>query len=102
MLHIVNKAPFESDALQNCLRFCRSGDVIVLIENAVAAGVSSAESFLNSLQKQAELNEIRIYALHSDVESRGLSQNFSKNIALIDYEMFVDLTIEHVPNQTWS
>ena len=37
MLHIVNKSPFERNALDSCLRFGRDGSAVLLIEDGVYA-----------------------------------------------------------------
>ena len=45
MLHIVNKSPTQTNALQSCLRLAKSGHALLLIEDAVyAATVAGVES----------------------------------------------------------
>lgn len=92
MLHIINQSPFNSSALQNCIRVAQAKDVILLIEDAVFAAIDFP----------AQKNELTIYALESDIQARGLSEKISPSIQLIDYSGFVDLTIQHTPIQTWS
>ena len=37
MLHIVNKSPYERNALESCLRLAQPGSALLLIEDGVYA-----------------------------------------------------------------
>lgn len=86
MLHIISK----TKNLESCLRITQNNDVILLIEDGVEAAAQNIQS------------NLQIYALKPDLESRKLLDKVSPNIKLINYEEFVDLTVQHHPIQTWS
>lgn len=86
MLHLVSKAK----SLESCLRVAQDNDVILLIEDGVETATQNIKS------------NLQFYALKSDLESRELLDKISPHIKLINYEEFVDLTLQHHPSQTWS
>jgi len=92
MLHIINKSPFNSPALSQCLRFVAPQDIILFIEDGVYAAIEN-----NGLP-----DAITAYALKEDVYARGLADKLLGSIKVIDYAGFVDLTLAHHPIQTWS
>jgi tRNA 2-thiouridine synthesizing protein B len=98
MLHIINKSPF-STSLADCLRFVAATDAILLIEDAVYAGIKESEC--SNLLKPL-LTQLPIYALIEDINARGIADKIIPGIKIIDYAGFVDLTIVHHPIQTWS
>jgi tRNA 2-thiouridine synthesizing protein B len=98
MLHIVNKSPALSTTLQSCLRLAKSGQALLLIEDAIyaathggaaAAGLSDA------------VGRLKVYALQPDVEARGMAGKLVDGVTAIDYAGFVDLVAEHPNNQSW-
>jgi len=98
MLHIVNKSPYEKNALDSCLRVAQSGSTVILIEDGVyaaARGGSAAEK----LQKVA--TKLKLYALGPDVEARGMKERVIDGVILVDYAGFVDLVTSHSTNQSW-
>lgn len=99
MLHIIKQSPFASDNLEKCLNLIQANDAILLIENAVTAGVNKNKL---SLKIVSISSTCFLYALKPDVIARGLQDNMMLEINLIDYEQFVDLVIEHHPVQTWN
>ena len=98
MLHIVNKSPYERNALESCLRFGRSGSAVLLIEDGVYAATrgNAAEPKL----KQA-MGRMKVYALRPDLEARGMQEAVSDGIELVDYGGFVDLVVAHHAVQSW-
>jgi len=42
-----------------------------------------------------------VYALETDVTARGLANNYSSHVKLINYKEFVDLVLNHDKNITW-
>ncbi|WP_347258560.1 DsrH/TusB family sulfur metabolism protein, partial [Methylocaldum sp.] len=44
VLHLVNRSPQESRALEDCLARAGKGDAVLLIENAVYAAVKGGDS----------------------------------------------------------
>ncbi len=99
MLHIINKSPFISLALKDCLRFAGNTDAILLIEDGVYAAL---ETYMSKHLIPLNLNQLTIYALNEDIYARGLIDRISSKINIIDYPGFVDLTLTNNPIQTWS
>lgn len=98
MLHIVNKSPYEKNALDSCLRVAQPGNAVILIEDGVyaaARGGSAAEK----LQKVA--GSIKLYALGPDVEARGMQERVIDGVTQVDYAGFVELVTNHTTNQSW-
>ena len=98
MLHIVNKSPYERNALESCLRLAQAGSKVLLIEDAVTAAVRGG-SF--AARMAAALEKIEIYALTSDLAARGLKDRAMPGVRLVDYGGFVDLVTENSPVQSW-
>jgi tRNA 2-thiouridine synthesizing protein B len=98
-LHTVNKSPYTNNTLSSCLRACAEGDGILLLEDGVFGATSSA-STANELQSLIK-NGVKVYALINDIKARGLEDKLSSHIKPIDYDTFVQLTIEHRRVQSW-
>lgn len=98
MLHIVNKSPFERNALEACLRLAQPGSTLLLIEDGVYAATrgSAAEPRL----KQA-MAQLKVYALAPDLEARGVAGRVMEGIQLVDYGGFVRLACEQPNCQSW-
>lgn len=87
-LHIVNKSPFRSDALQRCLALIAPGDSIVLIEDGVlAVNLSTLPASLSGL-------DVHCYALSDDLAARGLAV-VDTGILSMDTARFVALVCDH-------
>lgn len=98
MLHIVNKSPFERNALESCLRFGGDGGAVLLIEDGVYAATrgNAAEPRI----RQA-MGHLKVYALQPDLEARGMQDAVIDGVQLVDYGGFVDLVAEHKVAQSW-
>ena len=98
MLHIVNKSPYERNALEACLRLAQPGSALLLIEDGVYAATrgSAAEAGL----KEA-MARIKVYALKPDLEARGVVGRVMDGIQLVDYGGFVELACEQPNCQSW-
>jgi tRNA 2-thiouridine synthesizing protein B len=96
ILHTVNKST-PQQALDLCLRFAATGDILVLLEdgayNAVAASAASARL------QAAKLS--RIAVIQADLAARGLEGKQSPTIELIDYQTLVTLCCECDKVQSW-
>lgn len=100
VLHIVNRSPFESNALTSCLRLCLPGSAVLLIEDAVVAA-SAGNRFGAELANLPE--GINAYVLVEDLRARGLEGSaLEARILPIDYAGFVDLVAAHDSNLSWS
>ena len=100
MLHTINQSPFESNLLPSCLRLATAGDVLVLIENGVYAA-QAHNPHAENLQQTIFESQIKVYALQSDLQARGIQDDITANIHPISYEQFVDLVVAHHPVQAW-
>ena len=98
MLHTVNKSPFESRALESCLKFARKGSAVLLIEDGVYA---VARGTAVSAAVEQAMKEVSIYALAPDVAARGMQSRVMDGVRLVDYGGFVDLVVEHNAVQSW-
>lgn len=99
MLHIVNKSPFERNALDSCLRLATPGSAVLLIEDGVYAAVAGA-THANKITSR--MNELSFFALRPDVNARGLADiAMIDGIDFVDYEGFVDLVAEYDASQSW-
>ena len=99
MLHIVNKSPFERNALASCVDHAVSGDAVILIEDAVTGAMDgiAIQAVADALGKK-----VAVYVLGADLDARGLQNgNIIKGAKVVDYAGFVDLVTEHDNVQTW-
>ena len=98
MLHIVNKSPYERNALESCLRFSRSGSAVLLIEDGVYAATRGNAAEPKLMQA---MSLMKVYALRPDLEARGMQDAVIDGIELVDYGGFVDLVVAHHAAQSW-
>jgi len=98
MLHIVNKSPFERNALEACLRLAQPGSALILIEDGVYAATrgNAAEARLRDAMAR-----LKVYALAPDLEARGVAGRVTEGIQLVDYGGFVDLACGQPNCQSW-
>lgn len=96
MLHTINKSPFDTHDLENCLRFIGDNDVLLLFEDGVYAAVNGTKksSLIESLIKTNQ-----VYALLPDIKARGIDA-LIEGVETADYDKFVDLVEAH-PVQAW-
>ena len=99
MLHLVNKSPFDRNALDSCLRLAKAGSSVLLLEDGVYAALAKAAS-AESVSKRME--DLTFYVLGPDVSARGLDDTaLIDGINVVDYGGFVDLVVEHEVAQSW-
>lgn len=82
-LHLINKSPHSSDALEACLRVIAADDAILLIEDGVYAAMAGSES----ARALADVG----FALKADLEARGLQARLAAGIGTVDDGGFVEL-----------
>ncbi len=98
-LHIVNKSPFERNALDSCLRLAAKGSAVLLFEDGVIGAMKNTK---HSDAITSAMSDISFYVLGPDIKARGLNDgNVIDGIKVIDYDGFVDLTTEHENVQSW-
>jgi tRNA 2-thiouridine synthesizing protein B len=99
LLHIVNKSPFERNALESCLRLSNSGHSILLYEDGVYGALQNTKWAATVADA---LHTRKIYVLVSDLEARGMrTDNVIAGIEPVDYSGFVDLVAAHKTTQSW-
>ncbi len=97
-LHICNKSPTESAALQSCLKVAcaGSGNAVLLIEDAVYALLPA---LAKSLGLHATSANTKLYALKDDLTARGLRP--TADVTPVDYAEFVRLCVVHSNSHSW-
>lgn len=97
-LHTVNRSPYSHEALRSCVKICAPSDAILLLEDGVLGALPSPHnSHLSVLIQEG----VKVFAIDADVQARGLASRLISGVTLIDYEGFVELTIQHTRVQSW-
>ncbi len=96
MLHIVNKSPAQSNALDTCLRLVQAGDALLLIEDGVFGATRGGGAALADAA-----GRVKVYALKPDLDARGMAERLLDGVETVDYGGFVDLVAEHNTCQSW-
>ncbi|MCW8329677.1 sulfurtransferase complex subunit TusB [Photobacterium sp. SDRW27] len=97
MLHTISTSPFQTQALQRCLRYIGHNDEILLIQDAVSAGIEK-----NIWSEAIKTSGVKIYLLEADLAARGLLDKVGKFAEVIDYKGFVSLTVKHETHMKWA
>ena len=113
ILHTVNKSPYSSQCLADCLRRVSPGDRVILIEDGVY-GINCARSniltaldnamatLIETLIKELAASNVRFYALRPDIEARGLQTiDTDARFSLVGDADFVDLVVEADKVLSW-
>lgn len=98
ILHTVNKSPFEKNTLKSCLKHCKDGSSLLLIEDGIFAaltGTTYSEQVMEAMKK------INIYVLEPDLNARGVQDSLIEGIKKVDYAGYVDLAVEHDVVDAW-
>jgi tRNA 2-thiouridine synthesizing protein B len=99
MLHLVNKSPFERNTLDACLKRAVPGSAVLLFEDAVYAAVGGTA--VSELLAGA-VNALDVFVLQPDLAVRGLDPaQVIQGVKTVDYDGFVDLTVERGAVQSW-
>jgi len=99
MLHIVNKTPFDRNALDSCLRLAADGSSVLLIEDGVYAALAKAAQ---ADKIAGRMGNLSFYVLGPDLMARGLTDmTLIDGIEVVDYEGFVDLVADKDATQSW-
>ena len=98
-LHTVNKSPFGNGAFLSCLKHCKPGDAVLLIEDGVYGAI---EGSAVAAEVKAELDEVALYVLDGDAKARGIDAGrMLGDATTVGYDGFVDLVAEHDRTQSW-
>lgn len=98
-LHTINKSPYAHNTFLSCLKVCAERDGILLLEDGVFGTIPSSPG-ADELQQLIQRG-VRVFALIDDIRARGLEEKIAANITLIDYNAFVQLTLDHRCVQSW-
>ncbi len=99
MLNIIKKSPYESSALSDCLKYIKSGDVILFTEDGIYA--VKKEGAFGKLVSDAS-QTCAVYYLFPDAEARGIKSEEVISLAKpVDYKGFVDLVGDSLKSMTW-
>jgi tRNA 2-thiouridine synthesizing protein B len=98
MLHTINKSPFMNTSLTSCLRIAQDGNAILFIEDGVYAVLKGTE--VSSAIEEAT-RKFKVYALSPDLAARGVQDRVIDGVELVDYDGFVDLTVEYPKVHAW-
>lgn len=98
-LHTINKSSYTNNTLISCLKICGQNDSVLLLEDGVFGATRSAP---NTEKLQLLMRSgVKVFALTNDVNARGLEGKLATGIKPVDYNMFVQLTIDHCRVQSW-
>lgn len=98
-LHTVNKSPFTNGALLSCLKHCKPGDAVILVEDGVY-GALQGSSVSDAVS--GSLGDVALYVLGGDASARGISaEKMLGEVKTVGYDGFVDLVTEHDRTQSW-
>ena len=95
-LHTLSLPP-NSELLETCARIINADDCLLLLGDGVYAAVIGSKHL--GLVDAITCN---IYALKEDCELAGLEHNISKRVAIIDYNDFVALSVQHEKHIPWD
>ncbi len=91
MLHIIK----TQSSIHSALNYVQTGDVILLMEEAVY--LANSRHHLHAL-----LAEKAVYVLIPDINARGLQSVIADNLLQVDYPGFVELSEQHSSSLTWE
>lgn len=90
ILHLIQRSPFSSSVLDDCLDIADSSDALLLMEDGVY-GIQHSD-----IPKDKD-----VYALQEDVEARGITIQANSDIKLCNYDDFVSLTTQYNQVISW-
>ena len=95
MLHLVNKSPYENSTLDRASSTMNTGDVLLLIEDAVYGAVKAGKA-------SAMLGGCTVSVLGPDLAARGISEDkLADGVNVVDYAGFVELVEANDKVQSW-
>jgi tRNA 2-thiouridine synthesizing protein B len=103
-LHLINKSPAKSSALNECLSVLEasnnSSSAILLIEDAVYSALKHPANM--ALHKKIKKLASPCYLLKEDLLMRGLHAELVEGFTIVDYAGFVQLSLDFKKVQSWS
>lgn len=102
LLHTVNKSPFESSALADCLAIARAGDSVLLIEDAIYAVLGGQQTPHAALIAQLSTSGTCFYVLKDDLGARGVNaKSLAAPFKIASDADFVALAASASAVQSW-
>ncbi|TNH42831.1 sulfurtransferase complex subunit TusB [Photorhabdus luminescens] len=95
MLYTVGRSPYQCD-FNAIFKLLARGDDILFIQDGVLAGIEG-NCYLPTLISCG----VTLYVLKEDIEARGLNEQISDKVQVIDYTDFVNLTVKHHQQFAW-
>lgn len=96
MLHLINKSPFESMSLEDCLKYANKGASILLYEDGIYAAMPGT-AFADRMS--GVTSDYKVYVLKEDMQLRGVDKVMD-GITEVDYAGFVGL-VEESKTASW-
>jgi len=96
MLHLIMASPVKLD-MDYIETFIGQTDDILLLQDAVYAGVANSHYFSKLIAKK----QSGLYVLKEDAQARGITALLGPKFQLISYQQFVELTVKHSKQITW-
>ena len=98
-LHTVNKSPFGNGAFLSCLKHCKPGDAVLLIEDGVYGAIGGSAV---ADEVKASLGDVALFVLEGDAKARGIDAGkMLGEVTAVGYDGFVDLVTQHDRTQSW-
>ncbi|CDH33690.1 sulfurtransferase complex subunit TusB [Xenorhabdus bovienii] len=95
MLYTVSRSPYHDD-FNAMLGLVSDADDVLLMQNGVLLGINDNRYLAELIRTGAG-----VYALQEDLAARGLVEQISDRVQVIDYKGFVSLTAKHPQNFGW-
>ncbi len=95
MLYTVSRSPYHDD-FNAMLGLVSDADAVLLIQNGVLLGIKGNRYLTALLRSGAS-----VYVLQEDLAARGLIEQISDRVRVIDYNGFVSLTVKHQQHFSW-
>ncbi|QTL40120.1 sulfurtransferase complex subunit TusB [Xenorhabdus budapestensis] len=95
MLYTVRCSPYQDD-FNAILGLITDADDVLLIQNGVLLSVNGNRYLAELIRTGAG-----IYALQDDLDARGLANQVSDRVQVVNYNDFVSLTVKHQQSFSW-
>ena len=100
-LHTVNKSPYTSTLLQECLAIVGPHHAVLLIEDGIYGALESSP-MAGQITALEQNKTCRFFVLADDLKARGIEADaLNTSIKPIGYPEFVKLAVEHKNIQSW-
>ena len=102
LLHTVNKSPFESSALADCLAIASADDNVLLLEDGIYAVFGGQQAPHSARIAQLSTAGTRFYVLSADMQARGVDAvSLTAPFKIADDSAFVALAASASAIQSW-